>query len=135
MRTVTRVGLALGAALVLVACSDSTGSSKSADPNGNWTVTAHVTSCYDATGSATITVANDSFPSQQVFSYSTYGQNQTVSVEGSMTPGNGFFTVSGNEYLAGTACNGGNGFYGYIQADSMAGTVYSSWGSLRFEKK
>jgi len=56
-------------------------------------------------------------------------------VVGSMVRGNNSLTVSGNEWLAGDACNGGNAFYGYIPADSMKGIVYSSWGSLTFQKK
>jgi len=57
--------------------------------------------------------------------------SQTVSLgEGAFAGG----TVDGNLYLAGGACNGGNGFYGTM-GSTTAGTASSYWGTVTFAKQ
>lgn len=113
--------------------------------DGNWTVTVSITSCYSFTSSGTVTVSGGSF-SGTLFTYCANPQSgstylptsgcgtditQTVSVgQGSM----GTNTVEGNLYLAGGACNGGNGFYGTLSS-ATTGSASSYWGTLTFTKQ
>ena len=107
------------------------------DINGNWLVTCTITSCYQATVSKVIPVSDGSF-NAEIGSYSLYGQTETVSIQGTFeVSGNNSYAVSGNQFLVGSACNGGNGFYGFINTDNnpMTGDPPSSWGTIHWEKQ
>ena len=107
------------------------------DINGEWLVTCNITSCYTATVSKIITVTDGSFD-DEIGTYSSYGDTETVSIQGTFeVRGTSSYTVSGNEYLSGSACNGGNGFYGIIStaSDPITGDSPSSWGTIHWEKQ
>ncbi len=115
--------------------SGSNGGGSLPDPDGNWQVTAHVTSCMDATGTATVQVTGGSY-NAQIFSYNLQGCSQAVSIQGTLTKGNSHLVVEGNEFLTGGCCNGGNGYFGYLELNgsSVGGMVSSAWGSLDWKK-
>ena len=56
---------------------------------------------------------------------------QTVSIADGAFDGS---VVDGNLYLAGGACNGGNGFYG-VMSPPTPGTASSYWGTVTFAKQ
>lgn len=141
----------VGLVALLLACggSDSSGTTGGGgtgfDYDGNWLVTVHVTSCYDFTGSATVTVVDGAFAGT-LFTYCAHPQSgdtyapvsgcgtdilETVSIQDGLFSGR---EVEGNLFLAGGACNGGNGFWG-TTASATAATASSSWGSLTFTKQ
>ena len=132
--------LLLGVAAASAGCqalSTSVGGSSTSslpEPDGVWLVTAHVTTCYDATGADTVRVSGGRFTNAKIFSYSRSGNSETVTITGTITKGNIYLIVQGNEFLTGTACNGGNGFYGFLETTPTSGTVASAWGSLTFVK-
>ncbi len=113
-------------------CSKS-GSDSKPDPNGNWKVTVITGGhCLAPASSKIIAVTNGQF-SDVIATYS----GHTLSIAGTITMGNIKFAVSGNETIAGSGCNGTNGFFDYIDPSTspIAGNVTSNWGSLRFEKQ
>lgn len=107
------------------------------DPNGNWLVTvvspAH---CSSPLVSKLITVSGGNF-NAVLQTYTNNGCTETMSIYGTLTMGNINFVVSGNETLAGTCCNGTNGFFSYIDPTKtpISGNVQSNWGSLKFTKQ
>jgi hypothetical protein len=107
------------------------------DPDGNWSVTAHVTGCFTATGTNTIAVSNGRFTNSKIFSYKVNGATETVTITGTIERGRTSLTVSGNEFLTGNDCNGGNGFSGFLETmgASTTGTAASAWGTLHFTKQ
>jgi hypothetical protein len=107
------------------------------DPDGNWSVTAHVTGCFTATGTNTIAVSNGRFTNSKIFSYKVNGATETVTISGTIERGRTSLTVSGNEFLTGNDCNGGNGFSGFLETmgASTTGTAASAWGTLHFTKQ
>jgi hypothetical protein len=104
------------------------------DPDGKWLVVAHVTSCMDATGQQLITVSGGKFDAP-IFVYDASGCHESVSVQGTIEKGSSKLVVSGNEFLSGSCCNGGNGFQGFIEPSPTKGSASSSWGEMTFEKK
>jgi hypothetical protein len=147
----TMSAVALSALLLACGGSDSSsetplgGGTGGLDYDGSWLVTVHVTSCYDFTGSATVTVTDGVF-ADTLFTFcanprsgDTYAPVsgcgtdivQTVSIEDGLFSGR---EVEGNLFLAGGACNGGNGFWG-TTASTSAATASSYWGSLTFAKQ
>ena len=130
----------IGAMLVIAACAGSTdpnGTSDSSLPNpdGKWLVTADVGSCGSAKGSDTVIVSGGRFTNAKIFSYPVSGGTETVTITGTIAKGNLYLIVEGNEFLSGTSCNGGNGFYGFLQTSQTSGTVASAWGTLKFVKQ
>jgi hypothetical protein len=134
---------------LLMACggggSDSTGGGTPPSHDGTWLVTVAVDSCYTVTGSGTVTVTGGTFAGT-LFTYCANAQSgdthltttgcgsditQTVSLADGAFTGN---VVDGNLFLAGGACNGGNGFYGTMSS-STAGTASSYWGTVTFTKQ
>ena len=147
-RSATIVALALSG--TLVACGGSSGGTPDgngspASYDGTWLVTVSIGSCYEFTGSASVTVTDGTFEGT-LFTYCANAQSgdtylptsgcgaditQTVSIQGGAFDGS---VVDGNVYLAGGACNGGNGFYGTMSS-TTAGTASSYWGTLTFAKQ
>jgi hypothetical protein len=145
------VALVLGG--LLVACGGSEDAGEPGTPgggepvsyDGSWLVTVTVATCYDITASGTVTVSGGAFAGT-LFTYCANPQSgdtyiptsgcgtditQTVSIEDGAFDGS---VVDGNLYLAGGACNGGNGFYG-TTSSATAGTASSYWGTLTFSKQ
>ncbi len=137
------------AAFVLASCgSGSAGPAGPSGPgpvsyDGNWSVLVQISSCYSFSNTSTVTVSGGTF-SGMLFTYcanaqtgatrlSTTGcgsdQSETVSIQQGTMSGS---RVDGNLFLAGTACNGGNGFSGSLSATS--GQAGSFWGTLSFTK-
>ncbi len=121
--------------------SDGGGGSVSYD--GNWSVMVQIDSCYSFSNTATVTVSGGAF-SGTLFTYCTNAQSgatrlsttgcgsdisETVSIQQGTMSGS---SVAGNLFLAGGACNGGNGFSGGLSATS--GQAGSFWGTLAFTK-
>jgi hypothetical protein len=80
-------------------------------------------------------VSGGKFPTTRIFSYTKSGSTQTVTITGTISKGNTMMIVDGTQYLTGSACNGGNSFYGYLYTSKTSGTVSSAWGELTFVKK
>ncbi len=120
------------AAFVLASCgSGSAGPAGPSGPgpvsyDGNWSVLVQISSCYSFSNTSTVTVSGAT-------RLSTTGcgsdQSETVSIQQGTMSGS---RVDGNLFLAGTACNGGNGFSGSLSATS--GQAGSFWGTLSFTK-
>jgi hypothetical protein len=104
------------------------------DPDGTWWVEAGVTSCYSHTEGNTITVVDGAFGKTLLYTYEVDGNQQAVSVEGTMAWENGLMRVEGTMWVEGDACDGGNGFSGWLEP-ATDGTVHSYWGSLHFTKQ
>lgn len=123
--------------LPLTGCKKGDSEKKMPDPDGNWQVTVVASGhCLAPAGSKIIQVSGGNFDAT-IMTFTKSGCTQTLSVKGTITKGNINYVVSGNEFLAGNCCNGGNGFFAYIDpfASPVKGTVASSWGNLVFEKK
>ena len=121
----------------LLGCKKGGGDEEMPDPDGNWQVTVVPSGhCLAPAGSKIIQVSGGNFDAV-IMTFTKSGCTQTISVKGTITKGNINYVVSGNEFLAGNCCNGGNGFFAYINpfATTVKGTVASNWGSLEFEKK
>jgi hypothetical protein len=111
--------------------------------DGNWSVLVSIDTCYGFSNTATVTVSGGTF-SGTLFTYCAVAQTgatrlsttgcgsdiaETVSIQqGTMTGS----SVSGNLFLTGGACSGGNGFSGGLSATS--GQAGSFWGTLSFTK-
>jgi len=110
------------------------------DPDGNWLVSWQIQYCDSASGSHLISVSGGQF-NATIGSYTTiHGTSETISIQGTITVDNGgsnLFDVSGNEFLSGNSCNGGNGFQGYITVSgtSASGSAGDFWGPLTFTKQ
>jgi len=111
--------------------------------DGNWSVLVQINSCYIFSNTATVTVSGGAF-SGTLFTYCANAQtgatrlsttgcgsdiSETVSIQQGTMSGS---SVAGNLFLAGGACNGGNGFSGGLSATS--GQAGSFWGTLAFTK-
>ena len=123
--------------LAVGGCKKGSDKDEMPDPNGSWQVTVVASGhCGAPAGSKIIQVSNGNFDAV-ITTFTKSGCTQTLSVKGTITKGNLNYIVSGNEFLTGNCCNGGNGFFAYIDpnASPIKGTVGSSWGSLVFEKK
>jgi hypothetical protein len=121
--------------------SDGGGGSVSYD--GNWSVLVQISSCYSFSNTAAVIVSGGAF-SGTLFTYCANAQtgatrlsttgcgsdiSETVSIQQGTMSGS---SVAGNLFLAGGACNGGNGFSGGLSATS--GQAGSFWGTLAFTK-
>ena len=121
--------------------SDGGGGSVSYD--GNWSVLVQINSCYSFSNTAAVIVSGGAF-SGTLFTYCANAQtgatrlsttgcgsdiSETVSIQQGTMSGS---SVAGNLFLAGGACNGGNGFSGGLSATS--GQAGSFWGTLAFTK-
>lgn len=104
-------------------------------PDGSWKVTV-ITSghCGAPAASKLITVTGGNFNSS-IATFTASGCTETISITGTITIGNTKYIASGNEFLSGNCCNGGNGFYNFIDTSPASGTVTSNWGSMKFEKQ
>jgi len=128
--------LSIGLTLV-TSCVKNKDEVTATDINGNWLVTCTISTCYNATVSKTITVSDGKFDAV-IGSYTLYGQTESVSVKGTLEiVNNNGIEASGNEFLTGSACNGGNGFYGTINStkNPISGDSPSSWGNIHWEKQ
>ena len=132
--------LSLGLTLVS-SCENGKDEKTSTDIDGDWLVTCIITSCGNATVSNTITVSDGKFDAE-IGSYTEahpyYPQTQSVSIQGTLiiVSSNGI-EASGNEFLSGSACNGGNGFYGIFNSTKkpISGDSPSYWGNIHWERK
>jgi|GEM_PF-5004582 hypothetical protein len=110
----------------------------SPDPDGNWLVTCTIEYCDSATVSKVLTVSGGNF-NATIGTYTVPGCTETISIQGSITytTGDVDFVASGNEFLTGSCCNGGNGFQGFIniwQNPQFEGDSPSYWGNIHWKK-
>ena len=135
------VVLSLGAAIGCFSCGGNNGG---ASYDGTWQLTVSISSCYSFTHTVPITISDGLF-SGPLFQYCTVATSgatrlsaddclgdiaQDVSVENGEVDGE---WISGNLFLAGDACNGGNGFSGTF-TDKNNGSASSYWGTLSFKR-
>ena len=132
--------LILSLGLTLVSSCEN-GKETSTDIDGDWLVTCTITSCYNATVSNTITVSDGKFDAEigsYTITHPSYPQTQSVSIQGTLKiVSSTGIEASGNEFLSGSACNGGNGFYGIFNSTKkpISGNSPSSWGNIHWGKK
>jgi len=121
-------------AIVAIACSSAASDSSSSDlpdPNGEWCVSVTIDSCGTGFGQKTVVVANDAFDAT-IFSYTSGPCTETIRVAGTLTRGNASLVLRGNQYSTGNCCNGGQGFFTYIDAPWTTGV--SDTRSVRFDR-
>jgi len=142
------LALLLSAWAASLGCGSSDGGPNdggSGSPDGTWSVEVAISSCYSFTGTGVITVSGGSF-SGRLFGYCAVATNgatrlepssgcagdetEEVTIDGTFSAGQ----VSGNLTLTGGACNGGNGFEGFLSSSSAA-TAGDAWGTLTFTKE